>query len=75
MQSVSGDGRSSSNRLDRDVAASATTVDELHPTGDLGEQGVIAAQAHIQARLQLGATLANEDRSTGDDFAAELLYA
>ena len=39
-----------------------------------GKQGVILADTDIGARVELGATLAHDDRAAADQFAAKLLH-
>src|SRR5262249_8529720 len=41
--------------------------------GGLGEQGVVAAASDVDARVELGATLADQDLAGLDDLAAEPL--
>ena len=47
---------------------------ELVAIGE-GEQRVVTTQAHVGARVELGAALAHDDVASGDSFAAEALYA
>jgi hypothetical protein len=61
--------------FDGDKTASPAAVDEVHPTGNLGVEGVIFAPANIQAGLQLGATLAHDDGTTRDHLASKDFYA
>ena len=44
-----------------DEAAAAAVILELHRAGDLGEQRVVLAHAHVIAGADLGAALADED--------------
>ena len=45
------------------------------PDAERREEGVVAAHAHVRARVELGATLANQDGAAGDDFPGEPLDA
>ena len=51
-----------------------TTHAELHTAVLEGEQGVVLAHADVLARVELGATLTNDDVAGHDGFAAELLH-
>jgi len=51
------------------------TILELHHAANLGEKGVVLTAADIEAGLQRGSTLANQDRAAGHGFAAEALDA
>src|SRR5271169_3090703 len=62
-------------RLDGREASPVAAIGELHPAADLGEQSVIGADAHVRPRLDLGAALADDDRSTGHELAAKSLDA
>jgi len=42
---------------------------------DLREQGVVRAEAHVDARLEAGPALANEDRAARHELAGEALHA
>jgi hypothetical protein len=61
--------------LDRNEATHAPAIDKLHFACDLGKERVVAATAHIEARLQTRAALPHNDRSAGDQLASEGLYA
>src|SRR3954471_22124664 len=50
-------------------------VDKLHRAGDLREQSVILATANIDAGLIAGAALADDDRTTRNQLAAENFHA
>src|ERR1700679_1096672 len=63
------------DRLDRGETAAVAAVDKLHPTGDLGEEGVFRTDANVRSRLDAGATLTDDDRTAGDEFAGKGLYA
>ena len=54
---------------------SATGTIELHLAINEGPDGVIAAEADIQAGLELGSTLADDDVSGDDGFPAEFFHA
>src|SRR5581483_2998390 len=60
--------------LDVDELAHPPSVVELHHARHFGEQRIVLAPADVQARLDLGAALANDDRPAGDQLAAENLY-
>ena len=51
--------------------AGAAAVDEVYPAGYLGVEGVIFAPAYVQAGLQFGASLTNDDGTTGDYLAGK----
>src|SRR5208283_4185584 len=61
--------------LDADELAHAPAVAELHHAGHLGEERVVLAPADIQAGLDLGAALTDDDGTTGDQLSAEDLHA
>jgi hypothetical protein len=63
------------NRIDGDKTPSATAVNEPHPPIDLGVKGIVAAQADIDARLQLRAALPYDNGASGDNLAAENLHS
>ena len=48
---------------------------ELDGAGCLGEQGVVAATADVDAGVEVGAALTDEDLAGLDDLAAEPLDA
>ena len=48
---------------------------EADYAGDLGEEGVVLAAAHVCAGLERGSALANQDGASGDYLAAEALDA
>jgi hypothetical protein len=55
--------------------ASSLAGAENHPTGSLGENGVVGADARVGARAEASATLAHDDSAGLDHLAAEGLYA
>src|SRR5437588_3045078 len=57
--------------LDADEAAGAAFVFVLNDAGDLREEGVISADADINARLELRAALTNEDRAARHELATK----
>ena len=61
--------------LDRDEAAVLATVLEPYDAVDLGEKGVVLATADVEAGLERGSALANQNGATGDRLAAEALHA
>src|SRR5665213_1765727 len=63
------------DRLDGSKAPAIAAVSKLHPSRYLGEQGIVRPDADVEARLDLGAALANDDRSAGNEFAAKGLHA
>ena len=69
MEAPSGLGALGAN--DVDVLA-ATLGAELDGTGGQGEQGVVLAAADADARVELGATLADQDLAGADDLAADV---
>src|SRR5665213_535506 len=48
---------------------------ELDRTGGEGEQGVVAATADVDAGVEVGAALADEDLARTDDLTTEALHA
>src|SRR5690349_12874523 len=62
-------------RLDVDKLAHAAPVAEIDHAGHLGEQGIVLAPADVEAGLDLGAALPDDDRTAGDELAAEDLHA
>src|SRR5450631_2048909 len=62
-------------RLDDVDGLAATLGAELHRTGNEREQRVIATTANAVARVEVRATLANDDLACVDDLAAETLDA
>src|SRR5262252_5033062 len=61
------------DRLDHDKLSHRSLVEELDPSGDLGEQSIVLAAPYVQPGLHPRAALANNDRSAGDDLSAECL--
>lgn len=53
----------------------AVALAELDLASSGGEQGVVAATAHVVAWVKLGAALANQNRPGGDCATVEYLYA
>jgi hypothetical protein len=53
------------NHLNRNESARAAFVLELHNAGNLGEKRVVFANTNIDAGLEFGTALPDEDRSTG----------
>src|SRR3954470_21364422 len=72
--SSGGDGLAGRDGRDRDLAAPAAEP-EGHRAGDEGEQRVVLAAADAQARVEVGAALADDDLAGLDDLAAESLDA
>src|SRR5208282_662033 len=62
-------------RMDADEAPHAAFVLEFDEAGDLSEQGVVLAAAHVDAWLVLGAALADEDGAAAHELATEALHA
>jgi hypothetical protein len=65
----------SGDRFDGDKAAGAATVDELDAAIDFSEEGVVGAAADVEAGLNPGAALADDDGTAGDNLASEELDA
>src|SRR5688500_15212940 len=63
------------DRNDADAAAVLAVVLQAAGAGDLGVQGVVLAEADIQARVEAAALLAHENRAAGDDVAVVALDA
>src|SRR6185437_13983860 len=61
--------------VDRHETAVLAAVLELDHAGDLGEEGVVLAAAHVEPGLQLGAALADDDGAAGNGLTAECLDA
>src|SRR5450631_3518213 len=62
-------------RVHADEAPVAAFVFEFHDAGNQRKQGVVFALPHIHARLMLGPTLADQNRSRVDTLPAEPLDA
>ena len=60
---------------DGNEAALLPAILKLDDAGDLSKEGVILAAADVQAGLEWGAALADQDGSAGDSFAAKALDA
>ena len=69
--------RSADRDLGRDDVDDAATpaAAELDRAGDEGEQGVVTAATDVQAGVEVGAALADDDLAGVDDLAAEALDA
>ena len=61
--------------MDADEAAGMAFVFELHDAGDLRKERIVLADADVDAGLELGAALANKNRSAADELAAEAFHA
>ncbi len=61
-------------RVDADEAPLPATILKLDETVRLGIERIIAPDADVVARLEARSTLANEDRSTGDQLAPKALH-
>jgi hypothetical protein len=59
----------------RDETTRPATVDEVYPAGDLRVESVVVSPANIQAGLQFGATLADDDGTTRNYLASKDLHA
>jgi hypothetical protein len=57
-----------------DKTAGSAAVDEIHLAGYFGVESVVFAPADVQAGLQLGAALTDDDGTTGDYLACKDLY-
>ena len=68
MRAVSGRDRRNADNLAIALAA------ELNRTGAQGEQGVILATANAVARVEVGATLADDDVTSLSVLTTEELY-
>ena len=60
--------------FDADVFAHAAAVFEFYDAGDFGEECIVLAPADIFAGLDACAALAHDDRTAGNQLAAESLY-
>src|SRR5947208_5823751 len=60
---------------DADEASALAFVVEVHDAVDLGEEGVVAADADVHAGIETGPALTDENRTTGDELAGETLDA
>ena len=65
----------SSDRIDRHKTTVVATVDKLHASANLGEQGVVLAATNIQAGLQRCAALANDNGAACNQLARKTLHA
>src|SRR5215213_10064920 len=63
------------DRIDRDLPPVLVLELELDDTVHQGEQGVIVAPAHVLARVELGAPLADDDVARNHLLATEPLDA
>src|SRR5689334_4523812 len=61
--------------VDRDETPVLTAVLEADHAVDLGEQGIVLAAADVQAGLERGSALANQNGAAGDRLAGEALHA
>src|SRR5207253_5570092 len=55
--------------------AAGTFVRKVHDACHLGVEGVVAADADVDAGVELRAALANENRAAGDELPGEALHA
>src|SRR6516162_6526109 len=62
-------------RHDGDIGPPSPARVELDRAGRGGEQRMVAADADMRPRMELGAALAHDDIAGNDDLAAELLDA
>jgi hypothetical protein len=62
------------DRLDRDEPSGCALVLKLHNARNLCEQRVVFADTDVQAGLELGAALPDQDGSTCDEFPGKPLY-
>jgi len=62
------------NRRCVDVYSTASAI-ESDMAVDKSVERVIVSNAHISARMELGADLTNDDAASGNDFTAKTLYA
>ena len=65
----------SRERLDEGETALVAAITELHGAADLGEEGVVFADADVEAGLDWCAALPDDDGAAGYDLAAESLDA
>src|SRR5207244_3372222 len=63
------------DRIDRHIDAALGRGVETHLAGGQGENGVVAAQAHVLAGMPLGAALTHNNVARDNVLAAELLDA
>ncbi len=61
--------------LDEGETPPVAAIAKLDGAADLGEEGVILADADVEAGLDRCAALPHDDGATGDKLAAEGLYA
>jgi hypothetical protein len=69
------DERGLLDRLYRNKSSGSALILELHDTGNLCEQCIVFADSNIQAGLEFGASLTNQNRSTCDELARKTLHA
>jgi hypothetical protein len=55
--------------------ARSPAIRKLYFAIDLGEESIVTATAHVEARLQFSASLADDDGATGDDLPGEELHS
>jgi hypothetical protein len=67
--------RGSGCRQDVNKFSQTTSILKRHDTGYFGEKRVVAADSYVLSRLDLGASLANNDRAAQYLLAAEGLHA
>src|SRR3954470_18700137 len=60
---------------DADEAAALALVVEVHDAVDFGEERVVAADADVHAGIKPRSTLADENRSAGDELSSEAFHA
>jgi hypothetical protein len=61
------------DRYDRNKSADGAFVFELHDAWDLCEERVVFADTDVDARLELCAALANQDRTAGHKLSGKAL--
>ena len=64
-----------SDGLDANEAARTPTVNKLHAAVNLCKERIVTAATDIQSRLERCSTLPHDNRSAGNQLAAESLYA
>src|ERR1700733_1474222 len=62
-------------RIDADELAEAAAIAKHDDTGNLGKERIVLAAADVLARLEGGAALPHQNRSSGHGFSAESLHA
>jgi hypothetical protein len=69
------DGRASGLRANVHEFAQTASILKRHHSGHFGEQRIIAADSHIESRLELGSPLPDYDSSAINELSGKTLYS